>query len=150
MVPRLIVAFGARRKRFEAASEVQNLSGISPVTEASGKTKLVHMRWACPKFLRQTFHEFAAHSLAQSAWAKAYYDLQRHNHKDHHAAVRSLAYKWIRIIYRCWKNRQPYENDSTLRSLQHRNSPVIGAFVPTTAGEWKLVSGFQKFSRNNS
>ena len=150
LVPRLIVAFGTRRERFEAASEVQNLSGISPVTEASGKAKLVHMRWACPKFLRQTFHEFAAHSLAQSAWAKAYYDLQRHNHKDHHAAVRSLAYKWIRIIYRCWKNRQPYDEQLHLRSLQHRNSPVIGAFVPTTAGEWKLVSGFQKFSRNNS
>jgi hypothetical protein len=149
LVPRLIVAFGTRRERFEAASEVQNLSGISPVTEASGKTKLVHMRWACPKFLRQTFHEFAAHSLAKSAWAKAYYDLQRRNHKDHHAAVRSLAYKWIRIIYRCWKNRQPYDEQLHLRSLQHRNSPVIGAFVPSTGGEWKLVSGFQKFSRNN-
>ena len=43
--------------------------GLRPVTERSGKKKWVHFRWACPKFLRQSFHEWAGHSIAQSVWA---------------------------------------------------------------------------------
>ena len=47
------------------------------VTEASGQQRCVHCRWACPKFLRQTFHEWAAQSIAQCDWAAAYYQVQR-------------------------------------------------------------------------
>ena len=72
-MPRLIVAFGTRRDRYQNAYEVQCYSGIAPVTESSGKSEWVHFRFACPKFLRQTFHEFAGHSIGQSEWAKAYY-----------------------------------------------------------------------------
>ena len=28
--------------------------------------------------------------------------------KSHHAAVRALAYKWLRILYRCWNEPIPY------------------------------------------
>jgi transposase len=73
MAPRLLAAFGSQRERFGSAREVQSFSGIAPVTESSGKTKWVHFRWACPKFLRQSFHEWAGHSIAYSAWACAYY-----------------------------------------------------------------------------
>ena len=59
LVPRLIVAFGTRRDRYQDAYEVQCYSGIAPVTESSGNSEWVHFRFACPKFLRQTFHEFA-------------------------------------------------------------------------------------------
>jgi hypothetical protein len=55
--------------------------------EKSGKKKWVHFRWACPKFLRQSFHEWAGHSISQSTWARAYYQQQRGRGKDHHAAV---------------------------------------------------------------
>jgi hypothetical protein len=74
---------------------MQCYSGIAPVKEASGNTEWVHFRFVCPKFLRQTFHEFASHSIGQSEWAKAYYKhLRQDEKKDHHAAVRSLAYKF--------------------------------------------------------
>jgi Transposase IS116/IS110/IS902 family len=46
-------------------------SGIAPVKEASGNSEWVHFRRSCPKFLRQTFHEFAFLSTRSSAWAKA-------------------------------------------------------------------------------
>jgi hypothetical protein len=69
------------------------------VTERSGKKKWVHFRWACPKFLRQSFHEWAGHSIAQSVWARAYYQQQRQRGKDHHAVVRALAFKWIRRCF---------------------------------------------------
>ena len=150
LVPRMIAAFGTRRERFASAYEVQCLSGIAPGTEQSGRNRWVHFRWACPKFLRQTFHEFAAHSIGSSGWANAYYRAERDNHKSHHAAVRSLAYKWIRIIFRCWKDNKPYDEQTYLQALQRTGSPLIDAFRLTTVGEWKEVAGFQKFSANPS
>ena len=105
LAPRLLAAFGSNRDRFEFASQVQEFSGIAPVTEKSGEGLWIHWRLACSKFLRQTFQEFAGRSILQSAWARACYDLLRKRGKSHHAAVRALAYKWIRILFRCWKTR---------------------------------------------
>ena len=75
LAPRLVAAFGADRERLDRADEMQCISGIAPVTKKSGKQHEVRRRWACNKFLRQTFHEFACHSLRFSAWARAYYDM---------------------------------------------------------------------------
>lgn len=127
LVPRLIAAFGTQRDRYESAAELAGYSGIAPVTRQSGQSKSVHFRFVCPKFLRQTFHEFAAHSVAKSVWARQYYQQQRSKGMRHHAAVRALALKWIRILFRCWKDRIPYDEARYLRTLQVRrtsgNSP---------------------------
>src|SRR5262249_56160803 len=95
----LVGGLGSKRDRYDSADEVQKHSGIAPVTETSGKKKWVHFRWACATFLRQSFHEWAGHSIAQSVWARAYYQQQRERGNDHHAAVRALAFKWIRIVF---------------------------------------------------
>ncbi len=146
LAPRLLVAFGTDRERYATANEVQCYSGIAPVTVASGRSQSIHFRWGCPKFLRQTFHEFASHSIVKSQWARAYYDLQIDRGKSHHAAVRALAFKWIRILFRCWKNRTPYDEQVYLQSLKKRNSP-LHALLPSG---WKDVAGFQKLSENPS
>ena len=125
LAPRLLVAFGSNRERFDDAIEVQQYSGIAPVTERSGKKTWVHWRWAAPTFLRQSFHEFAGFSILYSAWARAFYDLQRERGKGHHAALRALAFKWIRILFRCWKDRTPYDEARYLRALRERGSPLI-------------------------
>ena len=127
LAPRLLAAFGSQRERYQNAAEVQTLSGIAPVTESSGKSRWVHFRFACSKFLRQSFHEFAAHSILQSQWARAYYEMQRRRGKKHHAAVRALAFKWIRVIYRCWKERVVYDENVYLATLAKRNSPLVAA-----------------------
>ena len=151
LVPRLIVAFGTQRDRYESAYQLQCYSGIAPVKEASGKTEWVHFRFTCPKFLRQTFHEFAVHSIGQSEWAKAYYEhLRNDEKKSHHAAVRSLAYKWIRIIYRCWKDGKPYDEELYVKSLRRRGSLFKGTLGLATSAGWKTVAGFQKFSAENT
>jgi transposase len=74
LAPRLLVAFGSDRERFQSAEEVECYSGIAPVTNQSGKSCHVHRRFACNKFLRQSFHEFADHARKHSAWSKAFYD----------------------------------------------------------------------------
>jgi transposase len=127
LAPRLLAAMGSDRNRFESASEVQMYSGIAPVTERSGKHSWVHRRFACPKFLRQTFHEFAGQSIKLSDWARAYYDMQRSKGKGHHAAVRALAYKWIRIIFRCWKDRKPYQEEMYVHTLREKNVKYLKA-----------------------
>jgi transposase len=139
--PRLLVAMGTDRNRYAAAADVQTLSGIAPVTGRSGNSGFVAFRRACPKFLRQTFHEFAAHSIAHSIWARACYDQKRLAGTDHHAAVRAIAFKWIRILYRCWRDRQPYDEQKYLDALQRRRSPL------TVAG-WQSIAGFQKLRAN--
>jgi transposase len=120
----LMAAPGTRRERFESADELQCFAGIAPVKEASGNSVWIRFRRACPKFLRQTFHEWAACSIPQCDWAKTYYDDQKARGKKHHAAVRALAFKWMRILYRCWKARQPYQESVYLASVAKRILPA--------------------------
>jgi transposase len=151
LVPRLIVAFGTHRDYYQSAQEMQRYSGIAPVKESSGKSQRVHCRFACPKFLRQTFHEFAGHSIGHSEWAKAYYEhLRNDEKKNHHAAVRSLAFKWIRILFRCWQDRKPYDEEIYLQSLRRRGSLLGAALGPTTQFGYTMVAGFKKLSKNNA
>jgi transposase len=128
LAPRLVAAFGTDRDRFQSAQQAQQLFGIAPVTEQSGKQCWVHWRWACPKFLRQTFHEFAGHSRHWCGWAKALYQRLRRIGNGHHAALRVLAFKWIRILFHCWKTRTGYDEQIYLKSLQKRN-PTLWAEI---------------------
>jgi len=123
--PRLLVAFGEQRERYASAADLQKYAGIAPVTERSGKKAWVHWRLQCPKFLRQTFVAWAAESIRHSFWAQVYYQQQRDKGKAHQAAVRALALKWIRILYRCWQERTPYYESVYLQALHRRGSSLI-------------------------
>ena len=123
--PRLLVAFGEQRDRFNSAAELQRYAGIAPVTERSGKKCWVHWRWQCSTFLRQTFVEWAAQTINKSFWAGAYYQQQRDKGCSYNAAVRALAFKWIRILYRCWQTRTPYDEAIYLKALKRRGSPLL-------------------------
>jgi transposase len=123
--PRLLVAFGEQRARYTSAAELQKYAGIAPVTERSGKKAWVHWRLQCPKFLRQTFVEWAAESIRHSFWAQVYYQQQRDKGKTHQAAVRALAFKWIRMLFRCWQERTPYNESVYLQALNRRGSSLI-------------------------
>ncbi|SOE94067.1 Transposase IS116/IS110/IS902 family protein [Burkholderia sp. D7] len=126
LAPRLLAAFGEQRERFRNADELQKYVGIAPVTERSGKKSWVHWRLQCPKFLRQTFVEWAAQTISRSFWAGAYYRQQRAKGSSHHIAVRALAFKWIRILYRCWQTRTPYNETVYLNVLRKRGSRLLG------------------------
>jgi transposase len=120
LAPRLLAVMGSDRSRFQSSNELAQYSGIAPVTERSGKSTWVHRRFACSLFVKQSFHEFAAQSIMFCVWARAYYDHKRAEGKEYHAAIRALAYRWIRIIYRCWKDHLPYNEQMYTQSLQRR------------------------------
>lgn len=117
LAPRLAVALGVDRDRYESAVILQQFSGIAPVTDSSGNSRWVHWRWACPKFMRQTFVEFAACSLPFCTWARECYQRQKNRGKSHHAALRVVAYKWQRVLFRCWKDCAPYNEEKHLCRL---------------------------------
>ena len=128
LAPRLLVAFGEQRDRFTDASEFQRYAGIAPVTERSGNKNWVHWRWQCPTFLRQTLVEWAGQTINKSFWAGAYCRQQKAKGSSHQAAVRSLAFKWVRILYRCWQTRTPYDESKYLDALRLRGSPLLKQF----------------------
>jgi len=122
--PRLLSVFGQNRERWGSTFDFLCHSGIAPVTRKSGNSHSVHRRLACSRFVRQTFHEFAAQSIRYSSWARAYYEQMCARGLKHPTAVRALALKWIRIMYRCWKDRKPYAEDIYLASLRAKQSPL--------------------------
>ena len=127
LAPRLLAAIGEDRSRFNSALEIQNYAGLSPVTDRSGQSHWVHWRWQCAKFVRQSFIEWAEKSVYQSYWAGLYYAKQKAKGKSHQQSVRALAYKWVRIVYRCWKSKTPYDESKYLKALEARNSPLLAA-----------------------
>jgi transposase len=119
---RLLAAFGTDRGRYHAAVQISTYSGVAPVIERSGERKWVHWRWHCPKFLRQSFVEYAAKSIGQCEWAALYYRKQLERGKRHNAALRALAYKWQRIMFRCWQDGRPYDEQLYLQALAKHGS----------------------------
>jgi len=125
LAPRIFVAFGTNRERYSAAADLQKYAGVAPVIEQSGKKKWIHWRYSCPTFLRQTFVEWAGLSIRYSFWAKAYYEQQISKGKPHNTVIRALAFKWIRIVFRCWKTNTPYDESTYLKALKKRGSPLL-------------------------
>jgi hypothetical protein len=123
--PRLLVACGEQRERYASADALPQYAGIAPVTERSGKNTGGHWRWQCPTFLRHTFVAWAAASIRHACWARPDYQQQRDKGSSHQAAVRALAFKWIRMLLRCWQDRTPSAASVYLKALQHRGSPLL-------------------------
>jgi transposase len=130
LAPRLSVLFGTDRARWLHPGELQTYFGIAPVIQKSGRSKTVHWRWSAPWFGRQTLMEWAGLSAQYSTWAKAYYQQQKEKEKGHGAILRSLAFKWLRILWRCWQNHEPYDEARYLAQLKLRN-PSLSARLAT-------------------
>lgn len=133
LAPRLAAAYGTDRGKFTDAQDMQQYSGIAPVTKASGQTSVAHVRYACAKFLRQTFHEFAQHSLKGSRWAQAYVAMRRAHGHRYHTIIRSLAFKWQRIITHCWQAHKTYDENHYLQRLRAVGAKLLEYLPPETA-----------------
>jgi transposase len=124
LAPRLLAGFGADRTRYQSATEFQRYSGVAPVKEQSGSRVWIHWRWNAPRFLRQSLIEWAGQTILYCAWAKAYYQQQKARGKRHWMILRALAFKWVRILWKCWTTHQPYEEARYVQSLIKRKSPL--------------------------
>ena len=69
--------------------------------------------------------EWVGETIPRCFWAKAFYESRRAKGASHNAIIRALAFKWIRILWRCWVDRQPYDEARYLIALQKRHSPIL-------------------------
>jgi transposase len=127
LAPRLCVAFGTLRTLYPDPASLQKHAGVAPVREKSGASCWTHWRWQAPVFLRQSLVEWAGLTVEYSAWAKVYYERMRAKGKGRHVILRALAFKWIRVLWKCWQTRTPYDEAAYLRQLAHRKSPYVVA-----------------------
>jgi transposase len=124
LAPRLLATMGTQRERFANAQSLTQYNGSAPVTERSGNQKYVHWRWSAPVFVRQAFVEFAQWSVVHCSWAKAYNELLREKGCPTATRMRKIAFKWSRILLRCWKTRTPYDDERYVESLRKKRSPI--------------------------
>jgi transposase len=122
---RLTAAMGTRRDRWTTVDELLCCSGVAPVMERRGKSTWIRWRSCWPTFLRPSFHAYAGESINPAFWARASDMSPRARGQSHQAAVRALAFKWIRIIYKCWQTRTPYSEVRYLESLRKKGSPLL-------------------------
>lgn len=123
MAARMIQAFGTDRNRFQNVKEFINYVGVSPVTIQSGNSKIVRRRYAKPTFIHQTFVEFAGYAMQNSQWAQVYKKCQEFKGSKGFKIRRAVAYKWTRILFTCWKNRQKYDEERYIKAMKKANSP---------------------------
>ena len=105
----ILAELGDVRERFPSADQLAAEAGTVPVTYQSGKTRSVAFRWACNHRLRQAITCLADNSRHANDWAKSVYQAARARGCDHTHAVRILARAWLRVIWRAWTDRKPYD-----------------------------------------
>lgn len=105
----MLAGWGDCREAYDGPEAVAALAGLAPVTKASGKHTSVSFRWACNTRLRVAVTTFADNSRHASEWAADVYQQAIDRGCDHPHAVRILARAWVRVIYRCWVERIPYD-----------------------------------------
>ena len=124
LAPRLLATLGTQRERYPRSANLQCFSGVAPVTKQSGGKCHVHRRYRCPLFQRQSFHEYAKESILHCRWAAAFYQQQTERGAPYHTAVRALAFKWQRVIWKCWQDRKPYSEAIYESALKRRGSSL--------------------------
>jgi transposase len=125
----ILAEWGDCRPAYDGPDSIAALAGVTPVTKESGKHRAVHFRWACNKRFRVAVTTFADNSRHDSDWAASVYAAACARGLDHPHAIRVLARAWIRIIWRCWIDRTPYDpgrHGNAVR-LQTRQTELLAA-----------------------
>lgn len=120
----LIGEIGDVRERYRSADSLAADTGMSPVSKSSGRSRVVTFRWACDKRLRSAVACLADATRHHHPWARSVYRKARARGCDHPHAIRILGRAWVRVIWRMWQDRVPYD-PALHRGLQQLN-PVGG------------------------
>jgi transposase len=105
----ILAELGDERARFPNDAQLAAEAGVAPLTYESGKHRSVAFRWACNHRLRCAITCFADNSRHASPWAARVYAAARARGCDHPHAIRILARAWIRVLWRMWVDRRPYD-----------------------------------------
>jgi len=121
--PALLVKFGNDRVRFPMPASVQALAGTCPVTDRSGKRRIIKFRQSCDREFRRIAQQWATTSLRESAWAQSYWQQARPRCQSDSHAYRCLANRWLAIAWKLWQARVPYDEDYHLQQRAAHSKP---------------------------
>ena len=105
----ILAELGSVRERFPTEAQLAAEAGVAPVTYQSGKQRTVTFRWACNHRLRRAITCFADQSRHANTWAADVYHRARPRGCDHPHAIRVLARAWVRVLWRAWFTKTPYQ-----------------------------------------
>jgi len=98
---RVLGEFGDDPNRYADLKSRRNYAGTSPITRASGKSKVILARHTRNKRLIDALDRWAFSSTNWSPGARAYYDQLRGRDKNHYKAIRQLSNRWVGILHTC-------------------------------------------------
>lgn len=116
-VAKLWAELGDANNRWQSFRHLQAEAGEVPVTQSSGKSRVVLFRFACNKHLRHAIYWFSFNSLRRCEWANKYYREQRAKGHSHPRALRALGAKWLKIIFVMWRDHKPYDENYHLANI---------------------------------
>jgi transposase len=124
LAPRLLSEIGGDRGRFEDAESMQCYAGTAPVSFQSGQISRVKVRRSCNMHLRNGVHLWVDLSRKYCAWAQAYYRSHRARGHSHASALRCLGQRWLKILWKMWRTKTPYDAE-----LHQQNQIKHGSWV---------------------
>lgn len=108
---RVLGEFGDDPDRYTDAKGRKNYAGTSPITKASGKSKVVLARYARNRRLSDACQLWAFAAITASPGARTYYDARRAAGDTHNRALRALANRLVGILHGCLRHRTLYDED---------------------------------------
>jgi transposase len=108
---RVLAEFGDDPNRYEDGRARKNYAGTSPITQSSGRTRLVRARFVRNDRLADACQLWAFSAISASLGARRYYDLQRSRNKRHHESLRIVANRLVGILHGCLRHHQLYRED---------------------------------------
>jgi transposase len=108
---RVLAEFGDDPDRYADPKARKNYAGTSPITKASGRSRVTLARFARNRRLADALEMWAFCSLSSSPGARRYYDAHRAKGHTHRRALRSLANRWVGILHGCLRHRERYSEE---------------------------------------
>jgi transposase len=139
LAPRLLAAIGSDPNRYANETQVlQAFAGTAPVSFQSGQHHTVKVRRACDRFMRSTVHLWADCFRHASKWGEVYYWQKRKCGMSHACALRCLAQRLLKIVFRMISDKKPYDAE-----LHAKNQLKHGSWVLTLVNATPAKTGEQ-------
>jgi transposase len=119
---RVLGEFGDDPNRYADARARRNYAGTSPITRASGKTKIVAARFIRNHRLGDACTRWAFASLSASPGARRFYDEQRAAGKTHGQALRRLSNRLVGILHGCLAHHTTYDEATAWKRYEHNEA----------------------------
>jgi transposase len=113
---RVLAEFGDDQTRCADGKSRRNYAGTSPITRASGKSRVVLARFTRNRRLADALDQWAFCSMTKSKGARSYYDQLRSRNKTHRQALRQLANRWVGILHGCLEHQCLYDETVAWRA----------------------------------